>query len=99
MRIVNLLAIVALSAGLMVGATVIALSEGDPPAPAGTSELDLLIHRLADDDAAVWQDAAEALRRRGAEAVPALEAAARGPDAPLAVRARQLLDERAGGVE
>jgi hypothetical protein len=93
MRIGNLLLIVVLVGGLLVGATVFALRDAPSPAPAPTDNLDLLILQLADGNVEVARRAEAALRRRGEEALGHLERAGRSADPALSIRARKLVEE------
>ena len=100
MRIGNLILMVALIGGLMVAATVFALRDSDPPPPAPTADLDVLILRLADGNVEVSRLAETELRKRGKEAAAHLERASRSSDPALSARSKKLLEElTARGVE
>ncbi len=90
-RILNVLAIIALSGGLIAAATYLAIS-GDAPAQAASPDIDFMLQKLADLDQQISLDAEKDLLKLGEKIRPDLERAAKSGNARLASRARKLLD-------
>lgn len=91
MRVLNLIAIVALSGGLIVAATMLAIS-GDASSQPASPDVGFLLQKLADSDPQTSIDAEKDLLKLGEKVRPDLERAAKSDNARLASRARKLLD-------
>lgn len=89
-RILNLVAIIALSGGLIATAAVLATS-GDEPSQPASPDVEFLLQKLADADHQTSLDAERDLLKLGEKVRADLERAAKSPNPRLASRAQKVL--------